>query len=64
LLNRSGEVEQEWRMDNQRPPGWRAAQREARRLMAARLFHAGELDQAEIARTGGCVAASSWSACT
>lgn len=35
-------------MRGQRPPGWTAAQREARRLMAARLFRSGELTQAEI----------------
>ncbi|HEX5438665.1 MAG TPA: helix-turn-helix domain-containing protein [Gemmatimonadaceae bacterium] len=40
-------------MHEQRPPGWRAAQREARRLMAARLFHAGELAHAAIARMLG-----------
>jgi len=43
-------------------PGWTAAQREARRLMAARLFRASESGQAEIARTLGVsrAAVSQW----
>lgn len=42
--------------------GWRAAQCEARRLVAARLFRAGRLSQAEIARTLGVseAAVSQW----
>ncbi len=49
-------------MRGQRPSDWTAAQREARRLMAARLFRSGELSQAEIARTLGVsrAAVSQW----
>lgn len=49
-------------MQGQPPPGWTAARREARRLLAARLFRAGELTPAEIARTLGVsrAAVSQW----
>ncbi|HEY9426655.1 MAG TPA: helix-turn-helix domain-containing protein, partial [Gemmatimonadaceae bacterium] len=49
-------------MQVQRPSGWTAAQREARRLMAARLFRSDQLTQAEIARTLGVsrAAVSQW----
>jgi putative transposase len=49
-------------MQVQRPSGWTAAQREARRLVAARLFRSGELSQAEVARTLGVsrAAVSQW----
>lgn len=49
-------------MQARHAPGWTAAQREARRLLAARLFRAGELTQAEIARTLGVsrAAVSQW----
>jgi len=46
----------------QRPAGWTAAQREARCLVAARLFRSGQLTQAQIARTLGVsrAAVSQW----
>jgi hypothetical protein len=45
-----------------RASGWMAAQREARRLVAARLFRATEVGQAEIARRLGVrrAAATQW----
>lgn len=49
-------------MAGQRPAGWTVARHEERRLQAARLFRAGELGQAEIARMLGVspAAVSQW----
>lgn len=49
-------------MQREQRPGWTAAQREARRLVAARLFRTGTVAQADIARTLGVsrAAVSQW----